>query len=238
MIKSVIFDLDGTLYDYDTAHALGYDALVDYARRELGMDRETFGKAYRKAMKDVSRSLGMETAALHDRYLRFQVMAENEGFPYSPHVFGMTDAYWEIFLDSMRPSPGVEQALEALSKAGLRIGLGTNMVIDYQLKKLERLGLIHAFDFIVSSEETLVEKPHPRFFARCVEKAGADPEECLFVGDDLVLDYMGAKGAGLQAAWFQGSGKEPGPQKPDLVFHDFRELPELCANMAHRGNTD
>ena len=222
MIKAVIFDVDGTLYDYDTAHAAGYGALEAYAGRELGMDRETFRGAYKKAMKDVSDSLGMAAAALHDRFLRFQIMAENEGFAYAPHVRAMTDAYWDTFMDAMVLRPGIREALRALRTDGRRLGIGTNMMIDHQLRKLERMGLLDMFDFIVSSEETLVEKPEPGFFRRCVEKAKAAPQECLFIGDDPELDYRGAVRAGLKGLWFRSGG---GPAEGDIPFiTDYAQL--------------
>lgn len=68
--------------------------------------------------------------------------------------------------------------------------------------KLETLGLLPFFSFVVSSEEAGVEKPHPGLFALCAEKAGVSPEECLFVGDSLKGDVLGAENAGMRALWY------------------------------------
>ena len=217
MIKAVIFDVDGTLYDYDSAHAVGMEALDAYVGRKLNMDPASFRAAYKKTMKEVSNRMGLQAAAIHDRYLRFQIMAETEGFAYSPHVLAMTDLYWNTLLDAMRPQPGIGQALERLRAGGYRLGVGTNMMVDYQLRKLERLGMLNMFDFIVTSEEALAEKPEPGFFRKCVEKAHAEPEECLFVGDDPVLDYGGAVRAGLKGLWFRAEGREM-PEGSEIPF--------------------
>ena len=82
------------------------------------------------------------------------------------------------------------------------LGIGTNMTLDWQLVKLEKLGLLSYFSFVVSSEEAGVEKPHPGLFALCAEKAGVSPEECLFVGDSLKGDVLGAEKAGMRALWY------------------------------------
>ena len=92
---------------------------------------------------------------------------------------------------------------------GIRLGyiladkwFGTNMTLDWQLVKLEKLGLLPFFSFVVSSEEAGVEKPHPGLFALCAEKAGVSPEECLLVGDSLKGDVLGAENAGMRALWY------------------------------------
>ncbi|MCD7887241.1 MAG: HAD-IA family hydrolase, partial [Clostridiales bacterium] len=72
----------------------------------------------------------------------------------------------------------------------------------------ERLGLLDALDFVVTSEEAGVEKPDPGLFLLCAEKAGCLPEECLFIGDNLKKDVLGAQNAGMEALWLQ-----PDPQK-------------------------
>jgi putative hydrolase of the HAD superfamily len=68
--------------------------------------------------------------------------------------------------------------------------------------KLEKLGLIDHFDFMVSSEEVNIEKPHTKLFACCIEKSNVLAEECLFIGDSLRKDYQGALDAGMQALWY------------------------------------
>lgn len=229
MIKTVIFDLDGTLYDYDAAHSAGYQCLRQYASTKLSMDGPAFDTAYQSAMTQIQQTIGVPNAAIHDRYLRFQVLLENAGLPLAPHVWDLTTLYWNTLMDAMIPSPGMSDCISVLKRAGYRLGIGTNMQVDYQLLKLERLGVISYFDFIVTSEEAFVEKPNPRFFLCCVQKARCAPEECLFVGDDLELDILGAQKAELQTLWFQ-----PNPTvaalHPDIPsIQDFKVLQEkLC----------
>ena len=215
MIKALIFDLDNTLYDYYGHHDIGYESLVRYAKEKLGMEREAFDKAYKDTMAKIEAHLGDNTAAIHDRYVRFQVLCEDYHIPLSPHALGLTRCYWDSFLEGIVPFEGVPEALLAAKEAGYILGLGTNMMADYQLIKLEKLGLLSLFDFMVSSEEAGAEKPYKEFFHYCAKKAGALPQECIFVGDHLRLDVQGADAAGLVALWYQ-----PDKEKALLAAYD------------------
>ena len=98
------------------------------------------------------------------------------------------------------------------------------------LKQLEMLGMLAYVDFLVSSEEAGAEKPALSFFARCVEKAGFGKKECLFVGDSLRKDVLGALDAGLQAVWY--GPESPAEEREDVLrITDMRQLPEVVSAL-------
>lgn len=201
MIKAVIFDIDNTLYSYDEANACAFAELLRYAERELGIPEAEFREEYSREYAAMRGILG-ETAAIHNRLIRIQRVLEKRGLPLTPHVLRMNDLYWDCLMDAMKPSPHAEETLRALRQAGIRTGCGTDMTARVQFQKLERLGMLDAFDFLVSSEEAGVEKPASGMFLLCAGKAGVLPEECLFVGDNRKKDVQGALDAGMHAAWF------------------------------------
>ena len=215
MVHSVIFDLDGTLYDYDAAHAKAFRVLSDYARSKLDIQPEDFRALHRQAMTEQERRMGYSCGSIHNRIIRYQIILELTGNPVS-HALHMSNLYWDAFLDTVTPYPGAEDCLRTLRKRGYRVGIGTNMTADYQFSKLDRLGLLECIDFMLSSEEAGVEKPDPRFFARCVEKAGCPAAACAFVGDNPVHDAAGAIAAGMQGVWFrpEGAGAGDAPEIP------------------------
>lgn len=98
--------------------------------------------------------------------------------------------------------------MEELKNRHIRIGIGTDMTASIQYKKLLKLGLAPYIDFIVTSQEAGVEKPHPHFFDICLEKAGCLPEECAFVGDNQKKDVKGALDHGMLGIWYSQE-KEP-----------------------------
>jgi HAD superfamily hydrolase (TIGR01509 family) len=93
------------------------------------------------------------------------------------------------------PLPGAVEALNRLASAGLALACVANWDVslaDY----LERAGLAHRFDAVVSAAEAGAQKPDPRIFLVALERLGVAPERTLHVGDDEV-DRQGASAAGL-----------------------------------------
>lgn len=201
MIKAVIFDIDGTLYSYDDAHAVAWEPLCAYAKEHLGMDAEQFAAQVKQSTKICNARMGANCGSTHNRMLRFQDILERHKLPLR-HAWHMNDLYWRTLIDASRPEPGVEACLKQLKAQGMILGIGTDMTADFQFVKLEKLGLIDYFDFMVSSEETNIEKPDPKVFLTCAAKAGVAPEECLFVGDSLKKDVLGPKAVGMHAIWY------------------------------------
>lgn len=62
MIKAVIFDLDGTLYDYNTLDKEAFGRVGELVRERLGVSEEQYGEAFMRARKSTKKKLG-ETAA-------------------------------------------------------------------------------------------------------------------------------------------------------------------------------
>ena len=201
MVKAVVFDIDNTLYSYDEAHAVAWEALCAYAKAQLDMDAETFLRCHKAAQTIVKERLNADCAALHDRQLRYQVLLEENQKPLR-HAIAMNDLYWNTLIAAAKPEPGAVECLSALKERGYILGIGTDMTVDYQLKKLAKLQMLHLIDFIVSSEEVNVEKPNQKLFAQCAAKANVRAEECLFVGDNFRKDYQGASNAGMEAVWY------------------------------------
>ncbi|MCD7929772.1 MAG: HAD-IA family hydrolase [Clostridiales bacterium] len=225
MIKVIIFDIDNTLYSFDDAHRVAFAAVQDYAQRELDIAPDEFRRLHRDMNQELKGRMG-SCAAIHNRLIRYQNLLERLGKPIG-HALRMSDLYWNSLVAAMEPSHGAAETVRQLKAQGLKIGVGTDMTARMQFVKLERLGLLPYIDFLVSSEEAQAEKPDPALFARCVEKAGVRPEECLFVGDSLEKDVHGAQAAGLQALWYRPQGVPAGTTEPFVTA--LNQLPGLLA---------
>lgn len=229
MIKAVIFDVDNTLYNFTKAHKVAFRALAAYADERLGLSGESFERLHRETAEELRAYMG-EVAALHNRCIRYQVMLEKLGLPLYPHVLEMEGFYWDTLLKEAVPSANAKETLRSLKDRGIRIGVGTDMTARMQFRKLEMLGMLAYVDFLVSSEEAGAEKPALSFFARCVEKAGFGKKECLFVGDSLRKDVLGALDAGLQAVWY--GPESPAEEREDVLrITDMRQLPEVVSAL-------
>lgn len=227
-IKTVLFDLDGTLYDYDTAHGIALQTITEEASKILALPPSAFQKLYQKSCREQKQHSGAACAAIHSRLIRFQLILEwlEQPLRYAPQWDRL---YWETLMEHMTPTTGAVECMHRLKQTGYKLGVGTNMTADYQFEKLSRLGLLDDMDFIVSSEEAGAEKPDARLFQLCVEKSACQPEECAFVGDQLVSDAEGARKAGLLPVWLCP------PDSTELLhikaIHTFDELPDALASL-------
>ena len=206
MVKAVFFDIDDTLYSYTEAHKPALKAMKEYAARELGVSEDAYDDYVRQAQAVVKRRVGRDCSTLHNRLIRFQCMLEILGRPIFPHAEAMGKLYWDTLIDHMQEEEGAGELLKTLKERGYYVGIGTNMTAGVQFRKLTKLGFGPWIDGMVTSEEAGVQKPDPKLFLLCAEKAGVSPEECVFVGDSLKKDVLGACAAGMKAILYR---KEP-----------------------------
>jgi putative hydrolase of the HAD superfamily len=122
--------------------------------------------------------------------------------------------YFERYRESWALHDDAVTALDALVAALPRVRLGviTNGELDYQLAKLERLGVLDRFEHVIASSEVGVTKPDARIFQLAVERFGADAAatSTAYVGDRLVTDAVGAASAGLVGVWLHRQGAPAG----------------------------
>ena len=202
MTRAVVFDLDDTLYAFDGGAAPNADALralAAVAAPALGVSEDAFLAEVAASLRAQKERVGPDSPGYHSRAARYA---------------------------RIRPAPGAADVLRACRARGLRVGVGTDMSAIEQFRKLETLGLLDLVDFVATSEEAGVEKPHPAFFDLVVEKAGCAPGEILFVGDNLRKDALGACAAGLRGVWLQpdAAAREAHPEVASVA-----SLPDLLA---------
>ncbi|MDO4633425.1 MAG: HAD family hydrolase [Eubacteriales bacterium] len=221
-IKAVCFDMDNTLYSYDEAHAAANRSLLDYGNSRFGKSDEEFLADIARAQELLVERVGFYNASSHNRILRFQCLMELLGEDVGG-ALEMYHAYWDVFLENLHPEPGIYELLDGLKKAGVRIGLGTNMMAYMQYEKMKRLQMSKYFDRIMSSEEACTEKPKPEFYQFCVKKLECEPSECIFIGDSRKNDAEGASNAGLYGLWYSRYEKKASDISDLPEIRDYRE---------------
>ncbi len=109
--------------------------------------------------------------------------------------------FWQEYARRCDVSDDTRITLETLRAAGKKLGVISNGQTDWQLKKLEGLGLANSFDLVMVSQAEGIRKPDPRIFHLAAERLGVAPHEAMFVGDQPQVDAEGAHNAGLVGVW-------------------------------------
>ena len=96
--------------------------------------------------------------------------------------------------------------LEELRERGLRLGIISNFE-SWLRVMLQHLGVIEFFDVLAISGDLGWEKPDPRIFKWAMDEAGAEPQQCLHVGDSPNFDPLPAAELGMCGVLIDRSGQ-------------------------------
>lgn len=235
-MKCVIFDVDDTMYAYTKYNEIGMERLEEYVKEHFSVSAAAFRESYERMREETEERLGVNNAAAHSRHIWIQNLLEEWNAPLFPHVSEMYWSYWGTVLDVCEPEPGLLECLGWLKDRGIRIGVGSDMTAMMQYEKLKRLGAAPYPDFIVTSQEAGVEKPHAEFMKRCIAKSRTAASQCLFVGDNFIKDVQGAAECGMHGVWYNPDKKRQpeGRRIKDTEYSEirhFRELPDLVTSL-------
>ncbi|KAA9009746.1 HAD-IA family hydrolase [Histidinibacterium aquaticum] len=219
-MRSVIFDLDGTLAD--TSRDL--IAAANSCFRDLGLgdvldphaDAETAFRGGRAML-----TLGFERTGSH---------GEEEIDRQYPRLL---DAYGEAICVETQLYPGAMDAVERLKGQGYAVGICTNKPEGLAIDLLDALGIRDAFGALVGADTLPVRKPDPRPFSDCVRRLGGDPGRSCLVGD-TETDRKTAAAAGVPSILvaFGPSGDRVNALLPEATIAHFDELPGTVEALA------
>lgn len=218
-MRSVIFDLDGTLAD--TSGDLLAAANHCFAQMGLGdvLDpARDAGVALRGARRMLS--VGLE------RVGRFEA--------------GLVDQYYPVLLDAYREEidthtklyPGAMAAVAELRAAGYGVGICTNKPEALAELLMRRLGARDAFGALVGADTLPVRKPDPEPLRETARRLGADPARCVLIGDSDT-DRNTARAAGVPSVLvtFGPSGEDMAALEPEALMSDYAQLAGIVQNL-------
>lgn len=182
-MKTVIFDLDGTLADTSVDLIAAANACFVRAGLQAALDPVAdAATAFRggKAML----TLGYERLGGD---IEAQVARD---YPYLLEWYGENlDANTVLY-------PGAQAAVEALLAEGYKVGICTNKPEGLAENLMQRLGVRGLFGSLIGADTLTVRKPDPAPFVAAVERAGGAVASSVLIGD-TVTDRETSRAAGV-----------------------------------------
>lgn len=179
MMKTMIFDLDGTLLDTLEDLYLSVNAAL-----------ENFGFPL-KTREDVRQSVGNGV-----RNLMRRSVPEGEDNPQFEDCFLAFQKHYAAHLnDHTGPYEGIMELLETLSEQGRPMAIVSNKS-DYAVKELNRNVFGRLIPVAIGESEGVRRKPEPDTVYEAIRELGVRKEDCIYVGDSEV-DLQTAKNCGI-----------------------------------------
>lgn len=209
-VDGVLFDIDDTLVDTRAAFGAAMEAVADAYLPHLDADQRASLGAFWRADE-------------HDRYAQYtrgevSHRTQRMGRANDLHrAYGGVeldeDAYdaWDELFDAAFAAawaahPEAADVIDALVASGVAVGALSNAAVVYQTRKLEVAGFAARVPLLVGTDTLGFGKPDPRVFLEACRRLGTVPARTAYVGDELDVDAIGAREAGLLGVWVDRPG--------------------------------
>jgi phosphoglycolate phosphatase-like HAD superfamily hydrolase len=209
MIRDLIWDLDGTLFDTYPAISAAFQA----ALRRLGADAPT---------EEI-----MPLARVSFGHCAEQLSART-GLPAGEILETFFELYADIPPDTSPPFPSAREVCTWAVVTG-----GHNVIVTHRGHSstealLDAHGLRSLFAGWITQDDGFPRKPDPQGMLAAIQRFGLDPDQALAIGD-RDLDLQAAQAAGV--AYLCAYGPGPFSLEADFVVRDFDDLLVLLTNQ-------
>ena len=222
--RHLFFDLDRTLWDFETNARAAFSDLVkkfkltavvgcsDVFFETFNNHNEKLWTMYRKG--DITKE--------RLKAIRFGLTLNEFGINDNELGVKLGIDYLNISVTKTALIPHTHETLSAL-KPAYNLHIITNGFNEVQFFKMENSNLSQYFDKVITSEAAGALKPRKEIFDFALEQTNAKRNESLMIGDDLETDIKGAANAGIDQVFLNLDGV----QTNGNITHEIESLHEL-----------
>lgn len=217
----ILFDADGTLFDYDRAESAALEASFEQAE-------QTFKPEYTAIYRDINARFWnlFEQGRINQNELRiqrFEQLLESVDLDHDAAAF--SNLYLTNLSQQTILMPNAQEMLADLSEH-CRFMIVTNGLKDVQRPRFRQSSIFHFFEDVIISEEVGFAKPNTAFFDVAFERMNFPAkEDVLIVGDSLSSDIQGGNNYQIDACWYNPERKQ---SEPGLdIQYEITSLNEL-----------
>ena len=202
--KDLFFDLDHTLWDFETnsketiqelytTHRLVDLGIVDFDRFYSTYSAHNH-RLWDRYTKGFIKQEELRWKRVYLSLLDFKVANE-------PLAKEMSQAYLEILPNKKHLFPYTIEILEYLKQKDYKMHLITNGFESVQFKKIKNSGLQDYFIEVITSEASNSLKPQKEIFEYALKNANASIEESIMIGDNESADIQGGINMGMDTVF-------------------------------------
>jgi putative hydrolase of the HAD superfamily len=129
---------------------------------------------------------------------------------------------------------GGRGVVDELQKRGYTLGIISNLIGTREIPDwLVAEGFAPYFKSIALSSVLGIRKPDPAIYLEAAHKAGVEPGNCAYIGDNLNRDVAGTRAAGFGMVVILISPEDlveaviTDENRPDVIIHEFQKLLEI-----------
>jgi len=216
----VFFDLDHTLWDYDTNVRESLSELFEhYTLDSLGIQTNDH---FYNAFIEVNYGLwGLYNTGKIDkvnlRKERFKRIFEHLGADGLAVPIDMEEDFMSRTSSKKNLFPYSMEVLAYLQEK-YKLHIITNGFNESQALKMTSSGIHPYFGLVITSETIGYKKPDKRIFEYAMSQLGATATECIMIGDSLQSDILGAQSVNMDQVFFNPD------DKPCVIMPDGQEV--------------
>lgn len=219
-MKTVIFDLDGTLADtsgdlIDATNAC-FAAMGEGPQLFYGQDSALALHGARAMLREGLVRIGRKDdhEELERQYIQFM------------------DHYWAQLHKHSFMFDGAMEAVDTLKTLGYCVGICTNKPEAMAEELLRQLGVRQDFASLIGADTLPVRKPDPTPLIEAVKRAGGDPAQSVLIGD-TVTDRDTARAAKVPSVLvtFSPHGRSVEDLSPDALLDRYSDLPKIVQSL-------
>ena len=217
----ILFDADGTLFDYDKAEAYALQNAFNFMEIP-------FSKEFISIYKTINSALWLDfekglISPDKIRVERFKQLFDNFNVETDIKKFG--DIYLHYFAEAGFLIDGAENIVKKIAEQK-NTAIVTNGLSVVQRSRFSKAPIMSLFEDVIISEEIGCAKPNPDFFEITFERLNhKDKNSTIIIGDSLTSDIQGGINFGITTCWFNPK-KLPNNSglTPDFEIQKLEEL--------------